>query len=383
MVRFSGKAMAVRGLTNYHLVAVYDWHIDQTDLDTSTSFLGETVGPGCNQTALRRRQYITFHGDDSNRGGQETVSIHFLTALSHGKWRVKTNITLRGDWYDEYSLNKAEGPIELRAYLRHDVTNEKLAGSDIHYKVRPGEHGLHCPRTKMAYIAIRKVSWGMTIEFLRADGTEDETFGISPATTSPPVVSTASGSPVATIPSLPKSVWVAGLNDKELVLEYTWTARKMDLDTSTTFMEETVGYECVSKSSRYYSYVHFAGDSREGGKEEARIDIFRSRRDGLWGGSCKIRARAHWYDSVDHGNIMITAYLRFETTGHVVSGTTMTLHVHPGLYVTDCATHIVAEVEILERSDGFVLKLSHASGVESSGFDSGVVPASRSELLYY
>ncbi len=76
------------------LTVVYSW-VNQPDLDTTTGFLGETVGwPGPYAT-----NYMSHTGDDQTLGGNETVAVYLDLAWSDGMITDTAVITCAADWF--------------------------------------------------------------------------------------------------------------------------------------------------------------------------------------------------------------------------------------------------------------------------------------------
>ncbi|MEQ1862699.1 MAG: hypothetical protein ABMA13_22490 [Chthoniobacteraceae bacterium] len=111
---------------------------------------------------------------------------------------------------------------------------------------------------------------------------------------------------------------IAVARDTVLVLEYSWTRDKNDLDTGTTFLNETVGFAHADFSQ----YMAWSGDDRNrGGKEIVVIDINSAVANGEpIGSSFGIDAAADWYLNPDtneasSGDALLTAYFRDTKTG--------------------------------------------------------------------
>lgn len=75
------------------LVIVYDWS-GQPDLDTGTTFLGETVGYGHGGSS----PYMNWTGDDTS-DGNETVTIDLAQAYIDGEITTEAIVNCAADWY--------------------------------------------------------------------------------------------------------------------------------------------------------------------------------------------------------------------------------------------------------------------------------------------
>lgn len=87
------------------LTIVYSW-VDQPDLDTTTGFMGETVGwPGPYAT-----NYMSHTGDDQTLGGNETVAVDLALAWADGVITDTAVITCAADWYPGGDDDPATAP---------------------------------------------------------------------------------------------------------------------------------------------------------------------------------------------------------------------------------------------------------------------------------
>ena len=94
----------------------------------------------------------------------------------------------------------------------------------------------------------------------------------------------------------------------ELVIEYTWPAGQKDLDTGTTFLGHTVGFQYASSAL----YMHWTGDDTSAsGTEIVTIDIEKAAQDGVLPASFTIDAKAGWYAPAGgSGPASLTVYVR-------------------------------------------------------------------------
>lgn len=87
------------------LTIVYSW-TDQPDLDTTTGFMGETVGwPGPYST-----NYMNHTGDDQTLGGNETVAVDLALAWADGVITDTAVITCAADWFPGGDDDTATAP---------------------------------------------------------------------------------------------------------------------------------------------------------------------------------------------------------------------------------------------------------------------------------
>ena len=100
------------------LLVTYDWTgTGQNDLDSATTFLGETVGYSCAESAA----YVTWSGDNTGSGETETATIDFKRALNDGRWRGSTTVSLKAGWYERAG---GAGPVTVRVRCAGDATGE-------------------------------------------------------------------------------------------------------------------------------------------------------------------------------------------------------------------------------------------------------------------
>lgn len=82
----------------------YDWRAGGADLDTKTTFLGDSVGwfcPGMNNFPFvgYSKGYLTWGGDVVGANGYETVIADVGKAYADGMWSGNTTIDLGAGWY--------------------------------------------------------------------------------------------------------------------------------------------------------------------------------------------------------------------------------------------------------------------------------------------
>ena len=109
----------------------YTWPLDQPDLDTGTFFLNQSVGFRCTLGGLPRR-YLDFSGDDTSRGGIETVTVFLSDARDDGNLKSSTDITLKAGWY----LSSGAGAATVRVSLLNGAT--EIVGDQLETVINPG-----------------------------------------------------------------------------------------------------------------------------------------------------------------------------------------------------------------------------------------------------
>lgn len=78
----------------------------------------------------------------------------------------------------------------------------------------------------------------------------------------------------------------------ELIVEYTWPAGQKDLDTGTSFLGQTVGFDWASSAP----YMQWSGDdTSESGTEIVTVDLEQAAFDGVLPETFTIDAKAGWY----------------------------------------------------------------------------------------
>ena len=99
--------------TLFEMVVIYDWAgTNMLDLDTSTTFLGQTVGFGCGSGGA----YVDWISLDSQlRNGFEEVHVKVDQALAAGAWAGTTTVNLKAGWY---SPQGGSGPATVTVSYR-------------------------------------------------------------------------------------------------------------------------------------------------------------------------------------------------------------------------------------------------------------------------
>lgn len=145
-------------------------------------------------------------------------------------------------------------------------------------------------------LAVRSNAAGESFSYVahpEISGVEDRNAGLSIiALDALRIFSSASGigfvvsnSTTTTIPAITNSMM--------LKVQYTWPLDQRDLDTSTTFLDTSVGTFCGSSAQ----YMTFSGDdTSSGGEEVVAIQLQQALADGAWSGSTKLEFRTGWYE---------------------------------------------------------------------------------------
>lgn len=132
----------------------------------------------------------------------------------------------------------------------------------------------------------------------------------------------------------------------EFVIEYSWSPQQRDLDTSTRFLDGSVGFSCRSPNE----YLDFGGDNTsKGGTEVVVIDVEKARQDGKWDGSTAIISNAGWFASDNQGGAQMKVYLRRKSDGGLAERAALSDRVKPGTQ-RNCSPHHVATVKIIRGS---------------------------------
>ncbi len=97
------------------LVCEYTWPRSKRDLDTGTTFLGDTVGYNLNPSS----QYMLWTGDDTTDGGREIVVVDIDSAVENGESLSTFDIDCVADWFGPA---EGFGPATLSVYFREKFT---------------------------------------------------------------------------------------------------------------------------------------------------------------------------------------------------------------------------------------------------------------------
>jgi hypothetical protein len=112
------------------LKILYTWPADQSDLDTSTTFLGESVGYACGSSS----DYLDWTGDDTGTGGLEQVTCLISQAAEDQVLPANFDITAKAGWYAPAG---GSGQAFLEMYLQNPETGT-LYGPRRQLTINPG-----------------------------------------------------------------------------------------------------------------------------------------------------------------------------------------------------------------------------------------------------
>lgn len=116
-----------RGLV---LKVLYTWPASQSDLDTATTFLGDTVGYSCGDSST----YMVWTGDDTGTGGLEQVTVLISDAASNNALPTNFDIDAKAGWFAPAG---GSGPASLEMYLENPMSGA-LYGERVSKTIAPG-----------------------------------------------------------------------------------------------------------------------------------------------------------------------------------------------------------------------------------------------------
>lgn len=117
-------------LSDYNVYVHYDWPNNVADLDTNTTFLGNSVGYD-----LSGGSYLNWSGDDRSDGGSETTTVDIYQAWLDGQFSYSTFVDVGADWF---SPAGGSGP----AYVTIGLQNKTMGNfTQLHYETiaSPGQ----------------------------------------------------------------------------------------------------------------------------------------------------------------------------------------------------------------------------------------------------
>ena len=120
-----------------YLIIIYEWDPPAHDLDTGTTFLGETVGWACGDLA----NYMFWASGDNTEGGPEQVNVMVRQARANGRWSNSVEIHCAAGWYIP---NGGSGPARLRVTF-NGITQVKT--------IAPGAQNV-CATTPVGIITV-------------------------------------------------------------------------------------------------------------------------------------------------------------------------------------------------------------------------------------
>lgn len=118
-------------LSDLILQAKFSWEA-KGDLDTSASWLGETVGFGCD---AGETLFLKWSQDDTSATGFEQYDIDLEGYLLANSWNGSIEVKFGAGWYSE---ENSLGPATLRMSLRNQTSGEDVAGTVLDTDVNPG-----------------------------------------------------------------------------------------------------------------------------------------------------------------------------------------------------------------------------------------------------
>lgn len=154
---------------NTVLVCEYTWPRSKKDLDTGTTFLGETVGYNYNFVA----PYMLWTGDDQNTGGREVVVIDIDGAVAAGEALSAFSIDCLADWFGPAD---GFGPATLSVYFRDKFSTRSSPRSSIQIAPTPFTDGGTPAHPNGSTMAITPVA---TVDVTFDDDAGIFTFGVA------------------------------------------------------------------------------------------------------------------------------------------------------------------------------------------------------------
>lgn len=121
------------------LTIKYSWGGGMRDLDTGTTFLGETAGWSCSSSGST--EYMRWSGDDTSADGTETITVCVGAAQEDGAWTSSVVIDCAAGWYIPAG---GSGPADLSVTYRGETRT---------MTVSPGSQS-DCATTSVASITI-------------------------------------------------------------------------------------------------------------------------------------------------------------------------------------------------------------------------------------
>jgi hypothetical protein len=135
-------------LSENDLFIEYTWNQNVRDLDTSTEFLGDSVGFSCGAG----NQFMTFTGDNTATGGSESVTINLKGAFDAGQVTTSTMVSASAGWFDNAG---GTGPATLTVSLKNKTTGE--LSQTLSRTISPGTQG-DCADTLVGNVTVTLTS---------------------------------------------------------------------------------------------------------------------------------------------------------------------------------------------------------------------------------
>lgn len=117
-------------LSNLTLHFIFYWEA-KGDLDTSATWLGNTVGYGCDASVA---EFIAWSQDDTSATGSETYDIDLNGSLAANAWNGSTEVQFGAGWY---SVSESLGNAKIRVSLQTQDGSD-VPGTVLETDVNPG-----------------------------------------------------------------------------------------------------------------------------------------------------------------------------------------------------------------------------------------------------
>lgn len=117
-------------LGNLTLHFVFSWEA-KGDLDTSATWLGNTVGYGC---GANKADFMTWSQDDTSATGSETYNIDLKGSLAANAWNGSTEVQFGAGWW---LVRESRGPAKIRVSLQTQDGSD-VPGTVLETDVNPG-----------------------------------------------------------------------------------------------------------------------------------------------------------------------------------------------------------------------------------------------------
>lgn len=207
---------------------------------------------------------------------------------------VSTNVRIE---LDTSSLATAAGAVDIDLYnlYRLDSETRTIVGPALVQLVNDDPGTATGTEVFSSTLAVRSTTAGESFSYVahpEIAGAEDRDAGLSiialgalrSFSSASGLGFVASNSTTTTVPAI--------TNEMMLRVQYTWPLDQSDLDTSTIFLDASVGTFCSSSAT----YMTFSGDDTStGGEEIVTIQLQQALADGAWSGSTKLEFRTGWY----------------------------------------------------------------------------------------
>lgn len=150
------------------------------------------------------------------------------------------------------------------------------------------------------------------------------------------------------------TVTVNSLSGLDLVARYSWALDNDDLDTSTRFLSDNVGFGCAGTNQ----YLDFSGDdTSNGGTETIIIKLSEAQENRAWSGSTSVNFYAGWFSSNENAPATLRLFLVNSQTQQEVPGTAMSAVISP-FFQAGCASTLVASLDVVSIPGSIKLTLA-------------------------